>query len=185
MNRTIAVLNCVCDSAIAQPASGCYQDEAIAVEPVDLAKRGELVGKKVALDDHVAYYVDRTGDDPDELQLKRTKVTFLVPRALRPEGRARMTAALVTGVLRRDGTRLVCDVSELKAVAGDLERLENGVKALGAKDSATRKAWALWAERRAREFKNENDPVTKRKSDAAHEEQPARSRPKRSGSRRR
>ncbi len=59
------------------------------------------------------------------------------------------------GVLRRDGTRLVCDVTELKAVAGDLERLENGVKSLSARDSETRKAWARWAEKRAKDFKNE------------------------------
>ena len=138
---------------IPRPAAGSFQEEPIAVEPADLAKRADLVGKKVALDDHVAYYLPRTGDDPDELQLKRTNVKFLVPRKMRPDPRP--SAALVQGVLRRDGTHLVCDVSELKAVASDLDRLENGVNALGAKDAATRKQWALWAERRARDFKND------------------------------
>jgi tetratricopeptide (TPR) repeat protein len=164
--RPSAVLICLWALAIGQPASGSLQEEAIAVEPSELTKRSDLIGKKVALDDHVRFYLPRNGDDPDELQLKRTSVTFLVPRKMRFDGITKMSSALVQGVLRRDGTRLVCDVSELKAVASDLDRLENGVKGLGAKDSETRKQWALWAERRAREFKNDNDPVMKRKSEA-------------------
>ena len=55
---------------------------------------------------------------------------------------------------RRD--RLVCDVSEIKAVASDLDRLENGVKGLAAKDCGDAKHWAIWAERRARDFKNDS-----------------------------
>ncbi len=86
--------------------------------------------------------------------MKRTNVTFLVPRKL-PPGEASHAAALVHGVLRRDGARLVCDVTELKAVAGDLDRLEHGVKGLSARDAETRKAWARWAEKRARDFKND------------------------------
>jgi hypothetical protein len=46
-------------------------------------------------------------------------------------------------------------VTELTPVPTDLDRLENGVKLLAAKDSATRKQWAVWAERRARDFKND------------------------------
>ena len=41
-----------------------------------------------------------------------------------------MTSALVRGVLKRDGSRLVCEVTELKPVAGDLERLERGLSSL-------------------------------------------------------
>ena len=66
-----------------------------------------------------------------------------------------MTSALVRGVLKRDGSRLVCEVTELKPVAGDLDRLERGVSSLTAKDFETRKAWARWAERRANDFKDE------------------------------
>ena len=155
MKQRNAAIFCVCVLGALPAVFGSSDDEAVAVEPSDLARRADLIGKKVALDDHVAFYVARTGNDPDELQLKRTNVTFLVPRAQRPETTSRMTAALVQGVLRREGTRLVCDVTELKPVAGDLDRLEHGVKGLGAKDSETRKAWARWAERRARDFKNE------------------------------
>ena len=31
-----------------------------------------------------SFYVPRDGEQPDELQLKRTPITFLVPRRLRP-----------------------------------------------------------------------------------------------------
>ena len=109
--------------------SGSFQDEAIAGRAGRPGKRDDLIGKKVALDDHVALLRARgPGDEPDELQLKRTNITFLVPRQAASDGTTQMTAALVQGVLRRDGTRLVCDVTELKAVAGDLDRLENGVQ---------------------------------------------------------
>jgi tetratricopeptide (TPR) repeat protein len=143
---------------VAHPLVGSFQDDETAVEPIELARRSDLVGKKVVVDDHLENYIPRMGNDPDELQLKRTKITFLVPRKLRPESKPR--AVIVHGVLRRDGTRLVCDVSELRAVAGDLERVEAGVKGLSARDSETRKAWAQWAENRAKAFKD--DALVKR-----------------------
>ena len=86
--------------------------------------------------------------------MKRTPITFLVPRRLRPAS-TRITSALVRGVLKRDGSRLVCEVTELKPVPGDLDRLERGLSSLTAKDFEKRKAWARWAERRAGDFKDE------------------------------
>src|SRR5262249_51355083 len=84
-------------------------------------------------------------------------VTFFVPRKLKPPGTAaQLIAVLLEGTLRRDGSRLVCDVTALKSVAGDLERLENGLRGLGPRDAATRSAWARWAQRRARDFKNDD-----------------------------
>jgi hypothetical protein len=136
---------------IAPAAFAIAQDDAVSVEPVELETRKDLIGKPVVVDDHVEYYVTRTGTDPDELQLKRTKTTFLVPRRLRPSS-TRMTAAIVRGVLRQVGGRLVCEVTELRAVAKDLDRLERGVAGLAAKDFETRKAWARWATRRAEAF---------------------------------
>ena len=144
---------CACLVLAVGAALGGFQDEEAAVEPSELARRDELVGKKVVVDDHVKYFVKRPGKEPDELQLRRTNVTFLVPGKLTWESKP--TAALVHGVLRRDGARLVCDVTEVKPMAGDLERLENGVKGLSARDAETRQAWARWASKRAREFKDE------------------------------
>ena len=61
---------------------------------------------------------------------------------------------IVRGVLKRDGGRLICAVTDIKPVASDLDRLERGLASLSAKDFETRKAWARWAERRAKDFKD-------------------------------
>ncbi len=153
MRYRISAVVCFCALIVQHASFGSFEDDAIPVEPAELAKRSDLVGKKVALDDHVAFYDKRKGDDPDVLQLKRTNVTFLVPRKLRLEG-STPPAALVEGVLRRDGARLVCDVSDLKPVARDLDRLEKGVKRRR-EGLETRNAWARWAEKRGRDFKND------------------------------
>ena len=124
------------------------------VEPADLARRPDLVGRDVVVDDRVAYYVTRGGTD-DELQLKRTPITFLVPRALRPTGHARVVSVVVRGLLEREGSRLFCRVKALELKPADLERLDGAVSQLGARDYQTRRAWARWAERRASEFRDE------------------------------
>ncbi len=136
-------------------AIASYQDDPLQVEPADLARRADLIGKEVALDDRVRIYVPRTGTDPDELELQRTKVTFLVPRSLRPESSRHLRGVLVKGVLRRDEGRLVCEVKEITPVPSDMDRLERGLTGLSPRDYETRKAWAAWAQRRARDFNDE------------------------------
>ena len=62
MSRAIAgVRLCLPSCSPSARRSSSFQDEAIAVEPASSRRRTDLVGKKVALDDHVAYYVPRTG----------------------------------------------------------------------------------------------------------------------------
>ena len=155
MSRPIAVLACACILIAEHVSLGSFQEEEIAVEPSELARRSDLIGKKVAVDDHLENYINRTGNDPDELATSANEDHFPgSTRKLRPnDGTA--TGVIARGVIRRDGARLVCDVSELKVMAGDLERVEAGVKGLSARDSETRKAWARWAEYRAKDFKNE------------------------------
>jgi len=147
------VVVCVC--VLAARAIGFSQAEAVQVEAADLESRKDLIGQEVVVDDHVAFYVDRSGSAADELQLKRTAVTFLVPRRLRPPTTSRKSAVQVRGVLKRDEGRLVCDVTALKPVPNDIERLEQGTAGLSAKDFETRLTWARWAERRARAFKDD------------------------------
>ena len=48
----------------------------------------------------------------------------------------------------------MCDGHRDQAGPGDLDRLERGLASLPAKDFETRKAWARWAERRAKDFKD-------------------------------
>ena len=136
-------------------ASGFYQGEAVqVVEAADLENRPDLIGREVLVDDHVAFYVVRS-KSADELQLKRTGITFLVPRRLRPTATSRRSAVKVRGVLKRDEGRLVCNVTALEEVPGDLERLEQGVAGLSDKDFETRQTWARWAEHRAHDFKDD------------------------------
>ena len=147
------VLACAC--GLVAPALGQTPNEAVSVEPNELERRPDLIGREVVVDDHVKYYVPRNGGAADELQLKRTPITFEVPRRLRPPASTRLTAVIVRGTLKRDGGRLICTVTDIKAVTSDLDRLEHGLASLSAKDFDTRKAWARWAERRAKDFKDD------------------------------
>jgi len=69
---------------------------------------------------------------------------------------------LVDAKLIREGGQLVCDVIFLKVLPNDLERLDQAIAALSATDFENRKAWAAWAERRARAFKPEDKPLLQR-----------------------
>ena len=130
-------------------------DEPVTVEPAELDQKRDLVGREIVVDDRVAFYVTRTGNEPDELRLKRTKALFLVPRGLRPAGRGRPAAVVVRGVLKSEGTGLVCQVSGLTVVPADMDRLERGLASLAAKDFETRKQWARWALARATDFQDQ------------------------------
>ncbi len=71
---------------------GQSQSEAVRSSPPSSTRRNDLIGREVVVDDHVKYYVPRNGMEPDELQLKRTPITFLVPRRLRPPASTKLTA---------------------------------------------------------------------------------------------
>jgi len=60
---------------------------------------------------------------------------------------------LVQGRLTRDQDQLVCDVVTLKVLPNDLDRLDQAISALPARDFENRKAWAAWAEARGKAFK--------------------------------
>ena len=61
------------------------------VEPSDLERREDLIGREVVVDDRVKFYVTRKGSEDDQLELKRTSVPFRVPRRLRPPAHSRMS----------------------------------------------------------------------------------------------
>jgi hypothetical protein len=124
------------------------------VEAGELDRRTDLIGHVVEVDDHVSYYVTRPGAEDDELQLKRTAVTFQVPRRLRPREAPRLASVVVRGEFKREGSRLTCAVTGIAVVASDRERLDRAIADLAPKDFESRRAWAAWAERRARDFKD-------------------------------
>jgi hypothetical protein len=135
-----------------QPASA--QTEPVAVDAADLDRRADLVGKMVVIDDRVRFYQYHAGRGYDELYLKRTSAVFRLPPRLRPEGPPRPLPVVVQGRLARNQDQLVCEVVTLKVLPNDLDRLDQAVSALPARDFENRKAWAAWAEARGRAFKD-------------------------------
>jgi hypothetical protein len=134
------------------------------VEPSELTRRTDLIGRIVAVDDRVArfqWHNDRESSIPDrpydEVYLKRTPVVFRLPPRLRYETAPRAQAVRIEGVLKREGTQWVCDVATIDLLPSDLERLERAVAALGPRDVERRMGWARWAEGRARDFADAKD----------------------------
>jgi hypothetical protein len=158
--------------------------EPVAVEPSELAKRTDLVGREVVVDDRVSYFQFHKGSDFDEIVLKRTPVVFRLPPRLRLKQSPRPATARVRGILKRDGDRqIVCDVTELTLLPNDLERLERGIAALPASDFEGRSAWAHWAERRGAAFQDSalvdrgraiEDEAIRSEADRASADPPAR-----------
>jgi tetratricopeptide (TPR) repeat protein len=147
---------------LALAGSVAAQTEPVAVEPYDLERRADLVGRVVTVDDRVKFYQFHAGRGYDELRLKRTDVVFRLPPHLRPEASPKPMPVIVQGQLVREGGELVCDVTSLKVLPNDLDRLEQAVAALSATDFENRKAWGAWAERRGKSFKPEDRPLVQR-----------------------
>src|SRR5262249_10165329 len=81
------------------------------IEPSELTKRADLLGRSVALEDRVRLFMFHPGLGYDELSLKRTPVVFRLPARLRPEGQPRQRCVRVEGVLSRQGDQWYCDVT--------------------------------------------------------------------------
>lgn len=145
-----------------RPILGQTRNEPVAVEPGDLDRRFDLVGKLVTVDDRVRFYQYHPGQGYDELMLKRTDVVFRLPPPLRPEASPRPMPVIVQGKLIREGGQIVCEVTSLKVLPNDVDRLDQAITALPATDFESRKAWADWAERRARAFKPEDRALLQR-----------------------
>jgi hypothetical protein len=127
----------------------------VVVEPADLTRRPDLVGKEVSVDDRVGRFQFHPGKGNDEVYLKRCPdVTFALPERLR-DTPPQAPAVRIQGVLRREGDRFRVDVTAIDAMPSDLDRLNRAVATLLKSDIETRNAWARWAEARARAFQDE------------------------------
>jgi tetratricopeptide (TPR) repeat protein len=127
--------------------------KAVSIEPGELTRRPDLVGREVVLDDRVGLFQYHKETGFDQLFLKRAPdVTFELPTNLRSPHRPQAAAAKVRGVLRREGDRWWVDVVEVVYLPSDLDRLNRAVALLAASDVSTRTSWARWAETRGREF---------------------------------
>ena len=90
----------------------------------------------------------------DELYLKRTNVVFRLPPRCGQRARRGPCRSSFRAVWAGKPGQLVCDVITLKSLPNDLDRLDQAVSALAARDFENRKAWAAWAETRGKAFKD-------------------------------
>src|SRR5262245_15391152 len=100
------------------------------VEPGDLAKRSDLVGREISVDDRVALFLLHPGHDIDEITLKRTPVVFRLPPRLRYRQSPGAPAARLQGILRREGGKLFCDVTAIELLPRDMDRLDRALSVL-------------------------------------------------------
>lgn len=133
---------------------------ATAVEPADLTRRPDLLGSEVSVDDRVALFLFHQGHDFDEITLKRTPVLFRLPPRLRYRQSPGSPAVRLTGILKRDGGQWVCDVTAIELFPKDMVRLNRGVSILPPGEFENRGVWAAWANRRAKDF--QDDELLKR-----------------------
>src|SRR5579864_7055078 len=75
------------------------------VEPADLVKRPDLIGREIATDDRLRFFQFHKGEGYDELYLKRSAVVFRLPKRLRPEHTPTNRVFSVRGILVREGDR--------------------------------------------------------------------------------
>ena len=119
--------------------------EALRVDPAELTKHPEWIGRELEVEDRVRYF---QGNQFEEMVLKRSNVHFRLPARLRPSGNGEIQVAQVRGVLKREPGDLYFDVTSLQRHPRDPERLEQGVRPLRDDDAKGRHAWAIWAKQR-------------------------------------
>ncbi len=137
-------------------ARSAHAQGPVEVEPADLAKRADLVGKEVVVDDRVRIFYPHQGRGIDEIHLKRTPVIFRLPPDLRYPQAPTARAVRLQGILRKEGDVLVCDVTELPLLyVDDVKRVDLEAARLKPDDLGGRVRLAEWATHRGRAFRDE------------------------------
>ena len=128
----------------------------VPVEAADLERRADLIGRTVVVDDHVAYYVTRTRNGGRRASVEADSGHVSGPQAApSSRGAPAVASVVVRGVLKREGGRL------------DLRRDRHRSRPRRSRPARSRRSptsrprtssrgrsWAAWAERRARDFKD-------------------------------
>lgn len=138
------------------------QTQPISVDAASLERRPDLVGKELVVDSRVKYYQFHTGRGYDEIILRGTDVVFKLPPRLRPSGSPGTKPVIVQGLLRREDGQLMVDVHGLRVMPDDPVRLDQGVRTLAPRDVEGRKAWAAWAEKRSKEYGDQDGALIQR-----------------------
>ena len=124
------------------------------VEVADLTTNPSLIGKEIQVDGRVALFQFHPGRGFDEILLKQSEVVLRLPPSLRFSRAPSQYVVQARGVLSKEGNRISMDVSSLKLLADDRDRLEKGLELLPAAEMANRRAWAHWAAKRAAFYKD-------------------------------
>lgn len=127
----------------------------VVVEPPDLARRSDLIGREVVVDGRVRLFQLHRGRGFDEILLRESDVIFRLPPRLIYRDAPSQRVAKIQGTLRKEGSQLVVDVSSVQLLPSDQERLNRGIAALEPRDQKTRLAWARWASRRAEIYQDQ------------------------------
>lgn len=131
-----------------------FQQPPTEVDPMDLDRRPELVGRELVVDGRVALFLNPDRGF-DEIDLKESDVVYRLPPELRFRQAPRERVVRMQGTLKREGDLLVFDVRSLQLLPGDLERIERALRPLAPGELTTRSAWSRWATHRAKIY---NDP---------------------------
>ena len=93
------------------------------VEPSDLARRPDLVGHEVVVDDRIRYPLEsKRGQGYDVLMLKRTDVPLLLPSRLKYPSAPTEPNVRARGILKFVDDRLIVDVSAIELLPNDVDR---------------------------------------------------------------
>ena len=135
------------------PETAHAADPVVLVEPADLARRPDLIGREVIVDDRIRYFLEsKRGQGFDELILKRTDVPCRLGVGSRFLRTPSEPNAVVRGTLKQVDGRLLLDVLTLELQPNDIARLDHEISRLRPGDFADLRKWALWAERRGLEL---------------------------------
>ncbi len=149
-------------------------DEPVEVEPSQISKRPDLIGREILVDGRVRLFLPTAGKGFDEILLKGTEtpngmdISFILPEGLRYPASPRGKSIRVRGVLRKDGDRWAVHVTAKPDLyLDDMKRIERGVSVLLPDDAESRSAWADWAKHRSRTY---NDDALMATAEALHAE---------------
>ena len=123
------------------------------VESGELTKHPEWIGRELVVDDRVALFQWHPQTLYDQIYLKRCpEVTFELPPKLRMAKSPQSPAVQLRGVLRKGGNHWWFEVSEIELLPHDITRLNRALEILPETETTKRRAWATWAEKRAKSF---------------------------------
>lgn len=129
-------------------------DGPIEVEPADLARRRDLIGKEIVIDDRVKMFLPAPeARGYNKILLKRTDVVLLLPPEFSYTTSQSQKAVRAKGILRQDEAGLFLEVNARPELfADDVKRLKKVVALFPLEDAESRSAWGDWATKRAAAF---------------------------------